>query len=161
MICLYRKIPQNFMRLILLDRIWVLHIQFVRMVKFQFLAQFPMDHLTHPVLSRLILFLHKFTVFAFVIDYFVSVITYICYFVTSYLFLLKHSWFYGFVLLLIEIQFLSNGFLFSFVQVFSYDISLVCRLKYPIQLSFFPFSFPSYCCSLDPRAVCGFPGRYN
>ena len=44
------------MYVILQDRCWVVQIPFVRMVKFQFLAQFPVDHLTHPVLFSLILF---------------------------------------------------------------------------------------------------------
>ena len=42
---------------ILPDWCWVVHIPFVRMVEFKFLAQFPMDHLTHSVVSCLILFL--------------------------------------------------------------------------------------------------------
>ena len=37
-------------------RCWVLHIPFVRMVKFQFLAQFPVDDLAYSVVSSLILF---------------------------------------------------------------------------------------------------------
>ena len=39
--------------LILLDRIWFVHIRFGRMVKFQFLAQLPVDLLSHPVVSSL------------------------------------------------------------------------------------------------------------
>ena len=50
-------------------------ISFVRMVKFQFLAQFPVDHLAYPVVSRLILILCEFTAFAYVIDRFVSFTT--------------------------------------------------------------------------------------
>ena len=39
------------------------------MVKFKSLAQFPVDHLAHPVISGLILFLREFTAFAYyVID---------------------------------------------------------------------------------------------
>ena len=38
---------------ILPDRCWVLHIPFVRMVKFKFLAHLPVDHLAHPILFRL------------------------------------------------------------------------------------------------------------
>ena len=44
------------MRLILRDRLWVVHIPFVRMFKFQFFAQFLVNHLTHPVVSNLIIF---------------------------------------------------------------------------------------------------------
>ena len=46
-----RFISQNhweFLRLILQDWFWFVNIPFVRMVKFQFLAQFPVDHLSHP-----------------------------------------------------------------------------------------------------------------
>ena len=39
------------------DSNWVLHIPFVPMVKFRFLAHLPADHFTHPVVSRLTLFL--------------------------------------------------------------------------------------------------------
>ena len=45
------------MRLALLDRFWVVHIPFVRMVKLKFLAQLPVDHLAHPVVFSLIVFL--------------------------------------------------------------------------------------------------------
>ena len=56
-ICLYLKIPENFMRLILLERFWFVHIPFGRMVKFQFLAHFPVDQLSHPIISSNELFL--------------------------------------------------------------------------------------------------------
>ena len=36
---------------ILWDRCWVVHIPFVRMVKFKFLAHLPLDPLAHPVVS--------------------------------------------------------------------------------------------------------------
>ena len=42
------------MSLILQDRCWVGLIKSVRMVKFKFLAQLPVDHLAHPVVSTLI-----------------------------------------------------------------------------------------------------------
>ena len=61
------------MRLILEDRCWVVHITFDRMVEFQFLAQFPLDHLAHPFVSNFILFLCQFAVFAYVIDRFISI----------------------------------------------------------------------------------------
>ena len=56
-ICLYVKVPLEFMRVIFKDRRWVVHIPFVSMVKYQFLAYFPVDHLADPVVSRLILLL--------------------------------------------------------------------------------------------------------
>ena len=40
---------------ILQDRCWVVNISFVRMVEFKFLAQVLVDHLSHPVVSTLIL----------------------------------------------------------------------------------------------------------
>ena len=51
------KIPQEFVCVILQARCWVVHISFVRMVKFKFLSYFPVDHLAHPVVSTLILLL--------------------------------------------------------------------------------------------------------
>ena len=51
------------MCLILEDRFCVVHIPFVRMVKFKFLTQLPVDHLAHPVGSSLILILCQFTGF--------------------------------------------------------------------------------------------------
>ena len=45
---MYLKIPEEFVSLILQDRFWVVHIPFVHMVKLQFLAQFPVDHLCPP-----------------------------------------------------------------------------------------------------------------
>ena len=43
------------MCLIFLEKFWVVHIPFVRRVKFKLLAYFPVDHLTHQVMSSLIL----------------------------------------------------------------------------------------------------------
>ena len=51
---------ENFMRPILQDGFWVVHIRLVRMVKVKLLAQFPVDPLAHPVVSSLILFLRLF-----------------------------------------------------------------------------------------------------
>ena len=50
----YLKIPRNFMRLILLNGFWFVQISFSCMIKFQFLAQFPVAHLSHPVVSSLL-----------------------------------------------------------------------------------------------------------
>ena len=57
-ISLHLKIPEEFVCLVLHDRCWVVHIPFVRMVKFKLLAQFPVDHLAQPVVYSLILFLY-------------------------------------------------------------------------------------------------------
>ena len=48
----FSRTDSGFVRLILQDGFWV-----VRMVKFKLLAQFPVGHLLHPVVSSLILFL--------------------------------------------------------------------------------------------------------
>ena len=47
------KIPERFVHLILQNRFWVVHIPLIHMVRFQFLAQFPVDNLPHPVMSSL------------------------------------------------------------------------------------------------------------
>ena len=51
---------QRSMSFILQDSFWVVHITFVRMVKFKFLAQFLLDHVAHPVFFSLILLLCYF-----------------------------------------------------------------------------------------------------
>ena len=53
----YLKVSEGFLRLIPQDRFWVVHIPIVSLVKFRFLAQFPVEHLPHSVVSRLILFM--------------------------------------------------------------------------------------------------------
>ena len=55
MINLYLKIPKRFVRFIFKDGFCVLRVPFVCMIKFKLLAQFPGDHLSHPVVSSLIL----------------------------------------------------------------------------------------------------------
>ena len=44
---------------------WFVHIPFVNIVKFQFLAQFPVDHLVHLVVVRLVFPLCKFAAFTY------------------------------------------------------------------------------------------------
>ena len=51
---LYVKIQWGFKCLILRYRCSVQNIPFVRIVRFEFLAKFPVDHLAHPVVSSLI-----------------------------------------------------------------------------------------------------------
>ena len=53
MIRLYHKILEKFVSLVVQDRFWVVHIPFDRMVRFKLLAQFPLYHLPHPVISDL------------------------------------------------------------------------------------------------------------
>ena len=62
MICLYFKITDNFMHLILQERCWVAHIPFCRMFKFHYFAQFQVDHHPHSVVSSFVLFLRYFVV---------------------------------------------------------------------------------------------------
>ena len=53
---LYLKTPEKFVSFILQERVWVMHKPFVSMVKFQFLGQFFVDHVAHPVVPSLIFF---------------------------------------------------------------------------------------------------------
>ena len=53
-VCLYFKIPVHFTRLNLQDGFWFVYLPFRSMVKFQFLAQYSVDHL--PNQSCLVLF---------------------------------------------------------------------------------------------------------
>ena len=55
MIRLYVKVPLEFVCVLLQDKCWVVHVPFVRLVKFRFLAHLPVNHCAHPVLSSLIL----------------------------------------------------------------------------------------------------------
>ena len=67
------KFLREFVRLIIWERFRVAHIR-VPMVKFQFLVQFPMDNLAHPVVSWLLLSPRKFSAFDYyVIDLFVPI----------------------------------------------------------------------------------------
>ena len=93
------------------------------MVKCKFLAQFPVDHLAHPVvsshtLSVLVCCIHLLCDWSFHLYHH---ITYICYFVVSYLFFLWYSWSlcWYFEVLLEEITFLSNGIPFLATSKFS------------------------------------------
>ena len=53
---------------------YVVHIPFVCMVKFKFLAHLPVDHFADPIMSSLIFLLLKFAAFAYyVICCFISV----------------------------------------------------------------------------------------
>ena len=72
-ICLYLKIQENFMCLILQERFWFVYIPFGSMVKIQFFALFPMNHLPHPVMSCLIFFGAYFQYLLIVINGFVSI----------------------------------------------------------------------------------------
>ena len=57
MICLYFKITENFMHLILKDRFWFVHIPFGCIISIKSLAQFLVDHLSQPVVPIIIILL--------------------------------------------------------------------------------------------------------
>ena len=56
MIRLYLKIPESFVFLILLDGFWIEYMSFGSWGKFNFFAQFPVDHLPYPVVYIIVLF---------------------------------------------------------------------------------------------------------
>ena len=56
---------REFSRLILQDRFLSVHIPFSSIVKFQFHAQFPLDHLSHPLVSRFVMLLFSFAILAY------------------------------------------------------------------------------------------------
>ena len=62
---LYIKVPLEFVRVIFLDRCWIVHIPFVGMVKLKFLAHFPVDHFAQAVASSPVLLLCQFAAFAY------------------------------------------------------------------------------------------------
>ena len=64
-IYLYLEIPESFVDFILQKRFGFAYLQFVRMVKLQFLVQFLVDQLTQTVVSSLIFFLHLFAAFIY------------------------------------------------------------------------------------------------
>ena len=89
-------------------------------------------------------------------------ITYICFFLASYLFSLWYDWFLWryFVLLSRENQFFL-GFFFLARSMFSRVRRSFYSFKTLIRLFFFPFLFPSYCHFVDNRVVSIVSGGYN
>ena len=55
------------------DGFWFGHVPFGSLEKFQFLRQFPVDHLSFPVVSTFIHLLRLFATFGYVIDRFVPI----------------------------------------------------------------------------------------
>ena len=87
---LYDKFPEKFVRVILQDWCWVVHIPFVRVVKLKFLAQFAVDPFTHPIVSSLSVLIYCIRLLC---DWlFRLCITYIYCFVAFYLLLLWYDW---------------------------------------------------------------------
>ena len=113
------------------DRFWFVHILFICMGKFQSLVQFPVDHLSHPVVPSLVLLLCQLAVFDhYVSDSFIYVSTYS---VAYYQFLLWYNWslWHYSVLLLTAIQFLSLGFLSFAMYRFSLSLEVSILLFSP------------------------------
>ena len=65
MIRLYLKILENLVRFIFKVGFEFVHTPFNRVVKLNFLAQFPVGHLLHPVMSNLIIFWRSIDAFAY------------------------------------------------------------------------------------------------
>ena len=122
------------MHLILWGGFCFVRIPFGRMFKFQFLAQFPVDHLPHPVMSCLAVFctnlLHSLIIWLIVsslLPYNMHLL--FCCFLS--IFALTKSLWRRFVLLLKEIQFLPWDFPCIAMSRFSRVQSHVCLSKYP------------------------------
>ena len=116
----------------------VVHTLFVCMVKFKFLALFPVDHIPLPVVSALLFFLRQFEAFTYhVIDRsslspHYQHLLFCCGLSNLFFFDIAGPYMMLFLatvrrdsVFLVRFPFLSH------VQVFSYEISLVCRLKCP------------------------------
>ena len=123
------------MHLILQERFWVVDIPFVHMVKLQFLAQSPVDQLTHPVMPSLILcvnLVHSHImglIVLFLSPHYLHLL-FCCVLSFLHLILLVLM-----VLLCAAIRKDSISFLkFSFLRlthIFLCEMLLVCLLKYP------------------------------
>ena len=131
------QIPEKFVRLILSDRSWIVHIPLVRVVKFKLLAQFLVDNL--PTLSCLLLysfcasFLHSLNMLLIVS----SLLPHNLYLLfCCVLSILALIWLFLMALFFVAIRrdsvsllrfpFLSN------IHVFSWEMSLVSRIKRPV-----------------------------
>ena len=136
------------------------------MVKFKFLAQFPVDHLAHPVVSYLKIFFVLIWCIRLLSDWSFRLYhhkTYICCFVASYLFLLWYDCFLWrcFVLQLEEIQYLYKVLLSQRRLGFLvWDVAYQ-SLKTSIALFFFLCLFSDYCRSDGFRVVAIVSGGCN
>ena len=112
---------------------------FVRIVKFKFLAQFPVSHLLHPVVPILILFwlLHSFIMLLIISSLSPHSLHQLFCYVYSCFDIVIIALFCAAIrrdsVSLLRLPFLNN------VQVFSCKISLFCRLK--CSYSYFSFHF--------------------
>ena len=118
------------------------------MVKFRFLAQFSVEHLPRPVVSRLITYCIRFLYdWSFHLSYH---ITYICYSVVSYIFaLIKLVFMAFFFCAAIRKDSVSLLRFLCLVKDFA-----CLTLEISIQLFFFPFLFSDYFCSVDACLIC-------
>ena len=144
---LYIKVPQEFVCVIFQEKCWVVHIPFVGMVKFKFLAHFPVDYLAHPVVSSLVHLLCQFAAFAdYVIDGFIIVIAQSAFAILLRLIYPRFNMIGSYGAVLCSHQ---EGFCFSLkvsflshVQVFSCEMLFISHLKRPWGC------FPSHFCFL-------------
>ena len=128
MICLYQKIQENFVLLILQVRFRVVQIPLVCMVKLKFLGRFPVDHFPHLVVSL------------FVIISCVRLIVSSPSPHSLYLLFCRVSSIFAstlFVLMALSSAAIRRDSvsllrfsLLNYVQIFSWEILLVCQLKY-------------------------------
>ena len=124
------------------------------MVKLQFLAQFPVDHLAYPVMSGLILFLCYLLIMWLIVS---SLSPHNLHLFCCVLSILVLIWLVFMALFWAAIRRDSVSllrFLFlSQVHVFSCEMLLVSRLKHPLSCFSFQSCFSDYCHSADPRVV--------
>ena len=119
------------------------------MVKFLFFAQFPVDYLSHPVVSTLILFLHLLIACDSLFHLYLH-ITYSCHSFTCYQFSLGHKLvFMALFCAAVKRLIFSLEVSPSKTQVFSCAISPVCRLNNPDSY------FSSHFCLLFFFFFCG------
>ena len=145
MIRSYLEFPKNFVLLIFSEGFQVVHIPFVCMVKFKFLAQFPVDQLPSAIVSTLCANLLHSLIMWLIISYLLPHNLHLLFccvfsiFAFAYLVLVAA---FCLPLKIDSISLLRFPF-FSHVQVFSCKMSLVCCLKCPYRcFSSSHFCFP-------------------
>ena len=150
------------MRLIFQDRLWVVYIPFVHMVKFQFL---------HNSLGIILPTQSCLVLYSFYANFLSSFIMWL---IDSSLYphklhllfcgalsILALIWLVLMALFCAAIRRDSVSLFLSYVHVFSSEMSLVSRLKTSIELVFFLFLFPGYFRSIYPLVISIVSGDYN
>ena len=124
------------------DSYWVVHVTFVRMVKFRFLAQLPVNHHAHPVVSLSVLICcirllydWSFRLYHHNLHLLFCWVLFILVLIWLVLMALFCTAIRGNSVSLLRFLFLSR------VQVLSCEISLVCHLKCPSSCFSFNFCF--------------------